>query len=359
MSDVPTPGAPGQAGPISDSYLSPQQDQRCLLACIRAFAAPDRKRSIRQLVVTASGFATLWIGMLLSTKFPYWITLLLAVPAAGLVVRFFMIQHDCGHNSFFKSRRMNDLLGHLIGTITLTPYTYWRQTHAEHHATSGNLDRRGVGDVTTLTVREYLARAWWGRFGYRLYRHPLVFFGLGPIYLFVLKFRLPLDLPLRKTGAWLSVLATNAAIAGCLVCLALLIGPINLLKTQLPITLLASAMGVWMFFIQHQYEGVYWRRQDAWEAEGAALEGSSYYRLPKVLQWFTANIGLHHIHHLCSRIPNYRLQKCLERVPVLAQVPHITFMGSLRYATLALWDETANKMIRFRDLKRERCQHQA
>jgi omega-6 fatty acid desaturase (delta-12 desaturase) len=356
-SDVTPLGAQGKLAPAGEARLSPDHGRGSLVARVRAFAVPDRKRSIRQLSVTAGGFVALWVAMLVSTKLPYWVTLLLAVPAAGLVVRFFMIQHDCGHAAFFKSRRMNDLFGHLIGMITLTPYTYWRGTHAEHHATSGNLDRRGVGDVTTLTVREYLALSWWGRFGYRFYRHPLVLFGLGPIYLFVVKFRLPLDLPLRKTGAWLSVLATNAAIAGCLLGLALLIGPINLLKMQLPITLVASAVGVWMFFIQHQFEGVYWRRQDAWQADRAALEGSSYYRLPKILQWFTASIGLHHIHHLCSRIPNYRLQECLDRVPELKQGPHMTFTDSLRCATLALWDEAASKLIRFRDLKGARYQN--
>lgn len=343
-----------QAKPISadEVSLSRVDEKSDLLARVKAFAVPDRKQGVRQLVVTGAGLVALWTVMLLSTKLPYWITLLLAVPAAGLVVRFFMIQHDCGHAAFFKSRRMNDLFGHLIGAITWTPYAYWRGTHAQHHATSGNLDRRGVGDITTLTVQEYLALSWWGRFGYRLYRHPLVLFGVGPIYLFVLKFRLPLDLPLRKTGAWLSVLLTNLAIAACLIGMAALVGPINLLKTQLPVTLLASAIGVWMFFIQHQFEGVYWRRGDTWQANQAALEGSSYYRLPKILQWFTANIGLHHIHHLCSRIPNYRLRECLERVPELEQVPQITFMESLRSTTLALWDETANKMVKFADLKR-------
>lgn len=330
----------------------PNGDEPDLAARVKAFAVPDRKRGIRQLIVTAGGFAALWAGMLLSTDWPYWITLLLAVPAAGFVVRFFMIQHDCGHAAFFKSRRMNDMLGHFIGTITWTPYVYWRGTHAQHHSTSGNLDRRGVGDISTLTVNEYLALSRWGRLGYRLYRHPLVLFGLGPIYLFVLKFRLPLDLPLRKTGAWVSVLLTNVAIAGLLTGLAFLVGPINLLKTQVPVTLLASAIGVWMFFIQHQFDGVYWRREGAWQATPAALEGSSYYRLPALLQWFTANIGLHHIHHLCSRIPNYRLRECLEGVPELRQVPQVTFMESVRCTTLALWDEAANKMIKFADLKR-------
>ncbi len=358
MSDVIPVGSQGQSpGSTPTPSLQPSPDTRSIFARVKAFALPDRKRSIRQLVVTAGTFAALWLGMWLSLRYGYWITLLLAIPAAGFVVRFFMIQHDCGHGSFFQSRRANDIIGHLIGVLTLTPYSYWRGMHAEHHATSGNLDRRGAGDVTTLTVREYLALSWWGRVGYRIYRHPLVLFGLGPIYLFFVKHRLPLDLPLRKIKMWASVLATNVLIAAVLVGLAFLVGPINLLKMQLPITLLASAIGVWLFFIQHQFEGVYWRRENEWQADEAALIGSSYYRLPKVLQWFTASIGLHHVHHLCSRIPNYRLQECLDRVPELKQIPRITLMDSLRCTTLALWDEAAMKMVRFRDLKRGRYQN--
>jgi omega-6 fatty acid desaturase (delta-12 desaturase) len=353
---IPT-GVQGYPEPLPTPFLHSDHDIAALFARAKAFAIPDRYRGLSQLTTTAVAFAALWIGMLVSIKYGYWITLILAVPAAGFVVRFFMIQHDCGHASFFKSRRANNIVGHLIGPLTLTPYVYWQRVHAEHHATAGNLDRRGVGDVTTLTVREYLALSWWGRVGYRVYRHPFVLFGVGPIYLFLLKHRLPLDLPLRKVESWLSVLATNIAIAAAFVGLAMLIGPINVLKMQLPITLLASAIGVWLFFIQHQFDGVYWRRKHEWQASQAALSGSSYYRLPKILQWFTANIGLHHIHHLCSRIPNYRLQECLERIPELKQIRPVTILDSLRYSTLALWDEAADKMIKFRDLKRGRYQN--
>jgi omega-6 fatty acid desaturase (delta-12 desaturase) len=341
----------GAAAPKSTS------DARSVFLRVKALAAADPKRSVRQLVVTSAFFAALWLGMWFSLGYAYWLTLLLAVPAACFVVRFFMIQHDCGHGSFFRSRRANDVTGNLLGVLTLTPYIYWRGMHAEHHATSGNLDRRGVGDVTTLTVREYFALSWWGKFVYRLYRHPIVLFGVGPFYVFFLKHRLPLDLPLSKIKMWLSVLATNVLLAGLLVGLAFLIGPINMLKMQLPIMLVASAIGVWLFYVQHQYEGVYWRRDSEWDAENAALHGSSYYHLPKVLQWLTANIGLHHVHHLCSRVPNYRLQECLDRVPELQSAKRLTLGDSLRCVTLSLWDEAAQKMIRFRDLKYGRYQN--
>lgn len=336
-----------------------QHDPGSLSARVKAFGQPSGRRSIFQLAATAALFFTAWAGMALSVNYAYWITLLLAVPAAGFLVRLFMIQHDCGHASFFKSRRANEITGHVIGAFTLTPFSYWRGVHAQHHAAAGNLDRRGAGDISTLTVREYLGLSRWARLGYRLYRHPLVLFGVGPAYLFILKHRLPFDLPLRKIGAWLSVLATNLAIVVMFVGLALLIGPLNLVKLQLPITLLASAIGVWLFFVQHQFDGVYWRRAVEWEAEHAALHGSSYYRLPKLLQWFTANIGVHHVHHLCSRIPNYRLQECLDRIPELKQIRAVTMLDSLRNSTLALWDEAAGKMIKFRDLKSGRYQNHA
>ena len=315
---------------------------------------PDSLRGLRQLLVTAGAFAALWLGMWWSLHVSYWLTLFLAVPAAGFLVRFFMIQHDCGHGSFFRSQRANDLVGRMISVLTLTPYTYWRRMHAEHHATSGNLDRRGVGDVTTLTVAEYLALSCWHRLCYRLYRHPLVLFGIGPAYVFMIKHRLPLDLPLRKIRLWTSVLATNGAIAVVLVAFAVLIGPIDLIKMQVPVTLMASVIGVWLFFVQHQFDGVHWWRGDDWHPEHAALYGSSYYSLPKALQWLTANIGLHHIHHLCSRVPNYRLQECQDRVPELGQARRVTFLESLRCTRLALWDEAEKQMIRFRDLKRKR-----
>jgi omega-6 fatty acid desaturase (delta-12 desaturase) len=303
-----------------------------------------------QLSVTAAAFVLIWLGMWVSLGHGYWITLLLAVPAAGLLLRLFVIQHDCGHGSLFRSRRANDLTGRIIGVLTLTPYDYWRRTHAAHHASSGNLDRRGIGDITTLTVREYLGLSRWRRFAYRLYRHPLVLFGIGPTYLFILKHRLPLDMPLVRSGLWRNLLATNVAIVASTVGLALLVGPLALLKLHLPIVLLASSAGIWLFYVQHQFADSYWRRDGKWNFHQAALQGSSYYSLPRPLQWLTANIGLHHIHHLCSRIPNYRLQECLDENPELREARRLTLAESLRCARLALWNEETGRMVRFRDL---------
>jgi len=301
--------------------------------------------------VTSAALALLWLGMWVSLGHGYWITLLLAVPAAGFLVRLFIIQHDCGHGSLFRSRFANDLTGRILGVFTLTPYDYWRRTHAAHHATSGNLDRRGVGDISTLTVREYLALSRWRRLVYRLYRHPLVLFGIGPIYLFILKHRLPLDMPLRS-GVWRNLFATNAGIVALIAVLAVLVGPLALLKLHLPIVLLAASAGIWLFHVQHQFEESYWQRDPTWSFHQAALQGSSYYRLPRLLQWFTASIGLHHIHHLCSRIPNYRLQQCLDENPELHQVRRLTLLQSLQCARLSLWSEEAGRMIRFSDLRR-------
>jgi omega-6 fatty acid desaturase (delta-12 desaturase) len=321
---------------------------------LQAYAQPDACRSIGQLLVTGSALALLWLGMWVSLGHGYWITLVLAVPAAGFLVRLFIIQHDCGHGSLFRSRRANDLTGRILGIFTLTPYDYWRRTHAAHHATSGNLDRRGVGDISTLTVREYLALSRWRRVAYRLYRHPLVLFGIGPIYLFILKHRLPLDMPLRS-GVWRNLFATNAGIVVLMAVLALLVGPLALLKLHLPIVLLAASAGIWLFHVQHQFEEAYWQHDPTWSFQQAALQGSSYYHLPRLLQWLTAHIGLHHIHHLCSRIPNYRLQECLEENPELHHVRRLTLLQSLRCARLSLWCEEAGRMIGFRDLRKMRA----
>ena len=325
-----------------------EHDAGNLIGQLKAFGA-TRWRSITQLLVTAVAFVALWLGMWLSLDHGYWITLLLALPAAGFLVRLFIIQHDCGHGSYFRSRRANDIVGRVLGVITLTPYDYWKRAHATHHAMSGNLDGRGVSDIDTLTVKEYRALTRWRRLVYRLFRHPLVLFGLGPGYLFVITHRLPLELPLLRTGLWRGVMATNVAITGLLVALAVLIGPIALTMIHLPLVLLGSATGVWMFFVQHQFEDTYWERGENWDFVQAALRGSSYYRLPGVLQWMTGHIGLHHVHHLSSKVPNYRLQECVDRIPELKCVQPITMLGSLGCARLALWDEDSRKLISFRD----------
>lgn len=336
---------------MTDRPFEPAPDAPHLIERIKQHAKPSRKRSLRQLAITFGAFLALWLAMWFSLDYTYALTLLLAVPTAGLVVRLFVIQHDCGHGSYFQSRRANDLVGRVIGLLTLTPYDYWRRAHDMHHANSGNLDRRGIGDITTLTVGEYAALGRWRRLAYRLYRHPLVLFGIGPAYLFIIKHRWPLDLPILKSGLWASLLATNLAIVAIVIGLALAVGPIELLKLQLPIVLTSSSMGVWLFFVHHQFAATRWWRDGEWQFQQAALYGSSYYCLPKALQWLTANIGIHHVHHLCSKVPNYRLQECLTEIPEMRQVNRLTLLDSLKCARLTLWDEDAGRMIGFRDLR--------
>lgn len=316
-----------------------------------SYAEPDFWRSSLQLMVTVIPMAALWAAMVACVQDAYWLTLLLSVPTAALLMRLFMIQHDCGHRSYFKSLRLNDLLGHAIGVLTLTPHGYWRRAHNIHHASSGNLEKRGIGDIHTLTVAEYRALSPWRRLAYRIYRHPITLLGVGPLYVFVFKYRLPLDLLRRQRGALASVMATNLAIAGWIVGLGLWIGFVEMLMVQTPIIFLAGCAGVWLFYVQHQFEHGYWRQGDDWNFQRAALHGSSYYHLPKVLSWLTAHIGLHHIHHLSSRIPNYRLQECLDAVPELKQVSRLTLVSSLKCLRFSLWDEASEKMIGFRDLK--------
>jgi omega-6 fatty acid desaturase (delta-12 desaturase) len=284
----------------------------------------------------------------------YLIGLLLAVPAAGFLVRLFMIQHDCGHGSFFRSRLANDWVGRVIGVLTLTPYDFWRHSHAVHHATSGNLDRRGFGDVDTLTVREFLALSKRRRLLYRLYRHPMVMFGIGPAYLFILRHRLPVGLMRSRWQFWLSAMATNLAIGLLSTTAITLVGLGSFLLIQLPITILAGSIGVWLFYVQHQFEDTYWVRDERWKFDEAAMRGSSHYDLPGVLRWFTANIGVHHVHHLCSRIPFYQLPRVLQDHPELAAVGRLTLLQSLQCVRMVLWDETRQRLVSFREMRRIR-----
>lgn len=315
------------------------------------YGVADPKRSALELLFTALPFVLLWALMLYGLEsYGYWACLPLALPAAGFLVRLFMIQHDCGHGSFFRRRSSDDWIGRIIGVLTLTPYTYWRRTHAVHHATTGNLDRRGTGDVPLLTVAEYRTLPRWRRIVYRLSRNPLVLLGLGPLFLFVLKYRLPVGLMRDGKGVWISAMSTNLAIAGVVVGMCALVGVNDFLLVQLPITLLAGSTGVWLFYVQHQFEDTYWTRQGAWSFHAGALQGATHYDLPGVLRWFTANIGIYHVHHLASRIPSYRLREALADHPELRDVGRLTLRRSLQCFRLALWDEETGKLVAFRDL---------
>lgn len=313
-------------------------------------------KSLWQITNTAALFVAFWYLTLRSLEVGYWLTLLMAVPTSLMVARLFMIQHDCGHGSFFRSTTANTGLGYVLGIITLVPYTYWRKTHAIHHASSGDLDARTFGDIDTLTVREYLSRTRFKRFLYRLYRHPVVLLVIGPAYQFILKHRLPLDIPWSWKREWLSVHATNIGIAVVVGLMWWLVGLERFLLVQLPITLITGAIGVYLFYVQHQYEDTYWRYKEAWNYYASGLEGASHLVMPKILQWCTANIGLHHIHHVASRIPNYSLQRCFDENPVLQKATRLTLWNSVRTLRLTLWDEESRQLVGFRELKRIREQ---
>ena len=321
---------------------------------LKSYARPSTGRGVFQLAVTGFLLVALWAAMALTLDYGYWIALLLAVPAAGLVVRLFMIQHDCGHYSFFRSRWANDLAGRVIGLFTLTPHTYWRDAHSIHHATSGNLDARGIGDVTTLTVAEYAALSWWQRLGYRFYRNPVVLLVVAPTWVFIVKFRLPLDMLRRRWRLLPDVLLSNALSAAIVVGVGLAVGFGTFALVQVPITLLAGTIGVWLFYVQHQFEETHWAKDGAWDFHTAAFEGSSYFHMPAVLRWFTANIGAHHVHHLCTRIPNYRLADCLRHYPELRHVNRVTLWQSVKCLPLTLWDEDQGRLVSFRAMKRRR-----
>ena len=317
---------------------------------LAAYRNPNHARSFVELAITLAPLFLLWAAMWVALSWSYWLTLVLALPTAGFLVRLFMIQHDCGHSAFFRDRRLNDWVGRAIGVLTLTPYDFWRRSHNMHHAGSGNLARRGIGDILTLTVREYGALSSWRRLRYRLYRHPAVMFGIGPAFLFLLQQRLPIG-AMREKSEWSSIMATNTAIAVVAAVFMWLIGPVPFLLLYLPVIVLASVIGVWLFYVQHQFEETFWAQDVDWSQPEAALHGSSHYDLPRVLRWFTANIGIHHIHHLASRIPYYRLPGVLRDHPQLAGIGRLSLGESIRCVRLVLWDEAHGRLISFREAR--------
>jgi omega-6 fatty acid desaturase (delta-12 desaturase) len=322
---------------------------QALLQSLVQYRNPSLRRALFELVLTAALLSGGWLAMWLSIGIGYWLTLLLALPTSFFLVRLFMIQHDCGHGSFFRTRLVNDWVGRALGVLTFTPYDYWKRNHTIHHATSGNLSRRGIGDIWTLTVREYLSRPFVGRLAYRAYRHPIVLFGIGPAFLFFLQHRLPVGQMRAGWRPWVGTIATNAGIALAAGVMIWLVGPGAFLAVHLPVLLLAASIGVWLFYVQHQFEDVAWTSEGEWAMQEAALRGSSHYDLPAVLRWLTANIGVHHVHHLSSRIPSYRLRQVLRDHPELRAIGRVTLGQSLRSIRLTLWDETRRKLVTFRE----------
>jgi len=319
---------------------------------VARYPIPSIKRALWQLITTLGLLITTVIVMYWSLSVSYWLTLLLALPAAGLTIRTFIIMHDCGHGSFLPSRTWNDVVGWVTGILTTTPYAHWRREHAIHHATSGHLDQRGTGDINTMTVDEYLRAGWLRRVWYRIYRNPLTLLVGGPTFLFI-KHRWPTKSIAGKKER-LNVHLTNLALAVLVTALPLLVGFKDVMRIWLPIFLLSGSAGVWLFYVQHQFEDAYWKGGKEWDYATAAVSGSSYFRLPRLLQWFTGNIGFHHVHHLSPRIPNYQLERCHSENPTFQKVTTLTMGEAVRTLGLKLWDEQSGRMVGFGHLRRLR-----
>ncbi len=323
---------------------------------VAPYQKPDLRKSVWQIINSFGGLFLTMVLMYLSLRVGYWITLLLAFPTAGFLVRIFIIQHDCGHGAFFKSRRANTVVGTLCSLFTLVSYKYWLKGHAVHHATHAELEERGIGDVWTMTVEEYWQASWWKRLVYRVFRNPVFLFGVAPSVNFIILGRLPLGVdPSWHSGERASVWLTNLMLLAWFTLMSFLLGLKTVLMIQLPITIIASGVGTWLFYVQHQFERTYWEHTPQWDYTLAALEGSSYYKLPKFLQWFTGNIGFHHIHHLSPRIPNYYLQTCHDENPAFQRVAQLTIKSSLKTAWLSLWDENSRRLVTFREARAKRA----
>lgn len=327
-------------------------DSRAWKQAIAPYQQPDLRRSVWQLVNTLVPYALVWVLMVLAYRVSFWLALPLIILAGGFTVRAFIIFHDCGHGAFFESRRANEIVGFITGLVTFTPYFSWRHGHALHHASSGDLDRRGAGDVWMMTVDEYLAAPWWKRAAYRVFRFPPFLFIVSPIFLFLVLHRIP---SYGRSREKRNVMLTNVTLLLIGILMSLLIGFQTYAVLQVSVLAIAATAGVWLFYVQHQYEGVYWQRHEEWDYVMAAIDGSSFYKLPKVLQWFTGNIGFHHIHHLSPRIPNYNLEQCHNDIPEL-QIEPITLWQSFSCIRYRLWDEANYRLITFREFDRMRRQ---
>jgi omega-6 fatty acid desaturase (delta-12 desaturase) len=333
-------------GPSSSSRFD--EVKRNWRQIVATYQHSDLKRSVWQLANSVTPYLALWYLAYRLLAVSFWLALPVTLLAAGFMVRVFIIFHDCGHGSFFQSDAANRVVGYITGILTLTPYDDWRAEHAKHHATAGDLDQRGAGDVWMMTVKEYQQAPFWGRVGYRLYRNPFVLLGVAPLYVFLIKQRF--TRAGSGTRAKMSVHVTNLALLAIFGALFATAGVKATLLVELPLLAAAGAAGIWLFYVQHQFEGVYWARRDARDFVAAAMEGSSLYALPRVLQWFSGNIGFHHIHHLAPRIPNYRLPKAYREQPLLQRVDRLTLLASLRSLRLRLYDEDARRLVGFREV---------
>jgi len=318
---------------------------------LAAYRTPSIQRSLFELAITILPFVALWALAWWSLQHSYFLAFAISLCNGGFLVRLFAIQHDCGHRSFFKNKDVGDWVGRALGVLTVTPYDVWRRCHSEHHSASGNLERQGMGDIVTKTVEEYLSMRPRQQFMYRLYRHPIVLFALGPTYLFIFQNRLPVGLMNKGAKYWSSAMGTNAAIAAILGAIYYFGGWQPLVLVFLPSTILAATLGVWLFYVQHQFEETHWNKAVDWDVHDAALEGSSHYDLPKVLHWFSANIGIHHVHHLYARIPFYRLPQILKDHPVLAESQRLGVWESFTSVKLHLWDENERRLISYKEMK--------
>jgi omega-6 fatty acid desaturase (delta-12 desaturase) len=331
---------------VTHAPAPPAESDYVCRELVRRFQVASPAKAVWQIANSLIPYVLLWVAMVRALAVSYWLMLPLAILAAGFLARIFIIFHDCGHGSFFRSRLGNHITGAIAGLLTVTPYLHWRWQHALHHGTSGNLDKRGAGDIWTLTVREYREASRGKRLAYRLARNPFVLFAIAPLYIFVVHQRL--YSPLAPARERRSVLTTNAAILATAAALGWLVGFKAFLSIQLTVLWFTGAAGIWLFYVQHQFEGAYWERSRTWDYTAAALAGSSFYKLPRVLQWFTGNIGFHHIHHLSPRIPNYHLERCHESAPVFRRIKPVTLLSSLRSITFRLWDEQRSRYVGFR-----------
>ncbi len=335
--------------PPRDSPASAANSGEGWKEIVLKYQLPSTSRASWQLVNSLGSYIAAWVLIYYSRSISVWLTLALMVLAGGFLVRVFIIFHDCGHGSFFKSARANNLLGYITGVMTFTPYALWRREHAQHHSTAADLDRRGAGDVPTMTVGEYLAASFWKRLGYRLVRNPVVLFGIAPPVMFLLKHRFTSS---NIACERRSVIWTNLAVVGVLLVMSWIFGLIPYLLIQTGIMAVAGTAGTWLFYVQHQFDGVYWERKEKWDFVDAAIKGSSFYKLPKILQWFSGNIGFHHIHHLSPRIPNYNLERCHNAEPLFQGVSPVTLHASLKAMTYRLWDEHSKRLVGFDHLRR-------